>query len=218
MARALVVGAGGLGGPIALALGAAGIELAIVDGDVVEDSNLHRQIQFTAADLGARKAERLAALVVARGGRARGYATRWTADDADDLGDGIDLVVDGTDDPDTKFAVCDWAVRARRDYVIAAAVQLGGNVMVGAPDAACYRCLFESPVPALTCSLAGILGPVVGVIGGLAAAHAIALARHDRRFAGSILTIDDVRRSMVPRVIPLSRRAGCACSGSRAVA
>lgn len=219
MTRALVVGAGGLGGPIALALGAAAVELVIVDGDVVEDSNLHRQIQFTAADLGKKKAERLAAAVVARGGRARGYATRWTADDADDLGDGVELVVDGTDDPETKFAVCDWAVGAGKDYVIAAAVQLGGNVMVGAPGAACYRCLFEAPAPALTCSVAGILGPVVGVVGGLAAGHAIALARGDRRAAGSVWVVEDVRRGVEPRVVRFARRAGCeACARVKHVA
>src|SRR5689334_3768583 len=78
MTRATVVGAGGLGGPLALALGAAGIELTIVDPDIVEASNLHRQIQFTTADVGKPKATLLAAAVVARGGTARGYQTRWT--------------------------------------------------------------------------------------------------------------------------------------------
>ena len=71
--RATVVGAGGLGGPLALALGAAGIELAIVDPDAVELSNLHRQIQFTALDIGKPKASVLAGAVVARGGTAKGY-------------------------------------------------------------------------------------------------------------------------------------------------
>ena len=141
MTRALVVGAGGLGGPIALALAAAGWELAIVDPDVVEESNLHRQIQFTAADVGKPKAATLAARA---GARARGYATRWTRDDADDLGDDADIIVDGSDDPDTKFAINDWAIERGRPYVIAAAIQLAGNVMVGAPGharviAACSR-------------------------------------------------------------------------------
>ena len=80
--RATVVGAGGLGGPIALSLGAAGIELSIVDRDVVEVSNLHRQIHFTSDDVGKPKASVLAAAVVARGGAAKGYQLRWTADDA----------------------------------------------------------------------------------------------------------------------------------------
>src|SRR5689334_12873675 len=103
MTRATLVGAGGLGGPLALSLGAAGIELTILDPDIVEVSNLHRQIQFTPADVGKPKAALLAAAVVARGGRAKGYKTRWTSDDADDISADSDLIVDGSDDPDTKF-------------------------------------------------------------------------------------------------------------------
>ena len=215
--KATVVGAGGLGGPLALALGAAGIELVIIDPDVVEASNLHRQIQFGPADLGTAKAPRLAAEVTARGGRARGYKTRWTVDDADDISGDSDLVVDGSDDPDTKFAVADWAVATGKPYVIAAALRFGGNVMVGAPGTSCYRCLFEEPVPAATCAAAGVLGPVVGAIGGVAAALAIGLARGDRRHAGSIYVFDDLRTSPDPRIVRFARRGGCpACTRAAA--
>jgi len=207
--RATLVGAGGLGGPLALALGAAGIELTIVDPDAVEASNLHRQIQFTPADLGKAKASALAGAVVARGGVARGYRTRWTADDADDLSGDSDLIVDGCDDPATKFAVADWAVAHGRPYVIAAALRFGGNAMVGAPGAACYRCLFEEPVDAATCQAAGVLGPVVGAIGGVAAALAIGLARGDRSHAGSIFVFDDLRSSSEPRIVRFGPRPGC---------
>jgi adenylyltransferase/sulfurtransferase len=209
MTRATIVGAGGLGGPLALSLGAAGIELTIVDPDVVDESNLHRQIQFTTADLGKPKATLLAGAVVARGGRARGYQTRWTADDADDISGDSDLIVDGSDDPQTKFAVADWAVRNGRPYVIAAAIRFGGNVLVGAPGVACYRCLFEEPVSADTCAAAGILGPVVGAIGGVAAALAICLARGHRSHAGSIFVFDDLRRSPDPRIVRFEPRPGC---------
>jgi adenylyltransferase/sulfurtransferase len=213
--RATIVGAGGLGGPLALSLGAAGIELTIVDGDTVDVSNLHRQIQFTAADVGKPKATLLAAAVVARGGRARGYQTRWTADDADDISGDSDLIVDGSDDPATKFAVADWAVSRGRPYVIAAALRFGGNVLVGAPGAACYRCLFEEPVSAETCAAAGVLGPVVGAIGGVAAALAIGLARGDTSHAGSILVFDDLRTSPEPRIVRFEPRAGCTtCSAA----
>ncbi len=190
-----------------------GSELIIVDADVVELSNLHRQIQFTAADVGRGKAERLAAAVVARGGRARGYATRWTREDADDLGDGVAVVVDGTDDPATKFAVCDWAMAAGVPYVIAAAIGLGGNALAGAPGAACYRCLFEAPMPAATCSIAGILGPVVGVVGGVAAALAIGLARGDRSHARVHLRVRRRARTGL-----LEARASCGSRTARAVA
>lgn len=215
MIRASVVGAGGLGGPIALALGAAGIELTIVDPDLIDDSNLHRQIQFAHADVGKPKATLLAAAVTARGGSARGYQTRWTTEDADDLSGDHDLIVDGSDDPATKFAVADWAVAAGKPYVIAAALRFGGNALAGAPGSACYRCLFEDPVDAATCAAAGVLGPVVGAIGGVAAALAIGLARGERGHGGSIFVFDDLRRSPDPRIVRFAPRPGCtACARS----
>lgn len=215
--KAIVVGAGGLGGPIALALGAAGVELRIVDPDVVEPSNLHRQIQFTQNEVGRPKAPQLAAVVGARGGVARGYQTRWTTDDADDLSADCELIVDGSDDPHTKFAVADWAVAHGKPYVIAAALRFGGNVMVGATGSGCYRCLFEAPAPAANCATAGVLGPVVGVIGGVAAALALVLARGDRRHAGSVYVFDDVRVSHAPRIVRFQPRRGCmACAGAAA--
>jgi len=211
--RACVVGAGGLGGPIALALGAAGLELAIVDPDLVEESNLHRQIQFACADVGKPKAATLAAAVTARGGRARGYALRWTAEDGDDISGDCDVIVDGSDDPETKFAVADWAMAAGKPYVIAAALRFGGNAMAGAPGSACYRCLFEEPVAAATCQAAGVHGPVVGAIGGVAAALALGLARGDRTHAGSIFVFDDLRAASEPRIVRFQPRRGCtACA------
>jgi molybdopterin/thiamine biosynthesis adenylyltransferase len=211
--RATVVGAGGLGGPIALALGAAGIELTIADHDVVELSNLHRQIQFTAADLGQPKAERLADRVVARGGAARAVVARWAADTAGELAGDADLVIDASDDPPTKFAVADWAVANGRCYVIAAALRYGGNAMIGAPGAACYRCLFEDPVEVASCADAGVLGPVVGAIGGAAAAFALSLLRGERKHAGALVVFDDLRRSADPRIVRFAPRADCpACA------
>ena len=211
--RATIVGAGGLGGPIALSLGAAGFELVIVDHDRVELSNLHRQIQFTALDLDQPKATRLADLVIARGGRARGIAARWTPETADEMARDCEVIVDGSDDPATKFAVADWAVANGRCYVIAAALRYGGNVMAGAPGVACYRCLFEEPVEAASCADAGVLGPVVGAIGGIAAAVALALARGDRTLAGALLVFEDLRRTPDPRIVRFAPRADCpACN------
>ena len=209
MTRALIVGAGGLGGPLAFALGSAGLELTIIDHDLVEVSNLHRQIQFTAADIGQPKATRLAGAVVAQGGAARGLVTKWMPMTADELGRDCDLIVDASDDPETKFAVADWAVANGRAYVIAAALRYGGNVFAGAPGVACYRCLFEAPVAAPTCADAGVLGPVVGAIGGVAAAIALGLVANDRTYAGALLVFDDLRKVAEPRVVRFAPRAGC---------
>lgn len=211
--RATIIGAGGLGGPIALSLGSAGVELTIVDHDVVELSNLHRQIQFTDADIGANKAASLAGTVVARGGVARGVVKRWRPEDADDHTADADLVVDASDDPPTKFAAADWAVGNGRQYLIAAALRYGGNIMVGAPGAACYRCLFEEPGEAPTCSEAGVLGPVVGAVGGLAAAVGLGLLRGDRTLAGALLVLDDLRTVAEPRIVRFAPRRDCpACA------
>lgn len=214
--RACVVGAGGLGGPIALALGAAGLELVIVDPDIVEMSNLHRQIHFMLADVGKPKATTLAAAVTARGGTARGYQTRWTLQDADELSGDCGLIVDGSDDPATKFAIADWAVAAGKPYVIAGALRFGGNVFAGAPGTACYRCLFEEAVDAATCQAAGVLGPVVGAIGGVAAALAIGLARGDHSHAGAIFVFDDLRRATDPRIVRFQPRPGCTACAAKA--
>lgn len=208
--RITVVGAGGLGGPIAFSLARRGLELTIVDHDTVELSNLHRQVQFTAADVDRPKAALLASAVVARGGNARGVVTRWAADTADALAGDADLVIDASDSPETKFSVSDWAVANGRLYVIAAALRYGGNVMAGAPGAACYRCLFEEPVEAPSCADAGVLGPVVAAIGGVAAALALGLARGDRTYAGALLAFDDLRTLVEPRIVRFAPRPGCA--------
>jgi len=207
--RSLIVGAGGLGGPISFALGKAGHHLTIVDHDVVEVSNLHRQLQFTASDIGHPKATRLAGAIVARGGVAKPVVGRWTAESADDIGGDVDLIVDASDSPETKFAVADWAVANGRCYVIAGALRYGGNVFGGVPGVACYRCLFEDPVEAPSCAEAGVLGPVVGAIGGVAAAIALGIVAGDRTYAGAPLAFDDLRKLAEPRIIRFAARPEC---------
>jgi molybdopterin-synthase adenylyltransferase len=218
-----IIGAGGLGGPIATALAAAGARLTIVDPDVVDLSNLQRQVQFVTADVGRPKAVALAqALALSRpGADARWFrpiVARWAPAAADALGAGADVIVDGTDDPATKFAIADWAVAHGRPYVIAGALRYGGNAFAGAPGAACYRCLFEAPPPdAPTCADAGILGPVCALIGGLAAREALRLAAGDRAAAGAITVVEDVRRAAAPRRVAVAPRPGCrACAAAPA--
>lgn len=208
--RIAVVGAGGIGGPLCYALAAAGVELRVFDPDVVDASNLHRQVQFALADLGHAKATVLSRGLTRRGGDIVALVQRWRRDEADITCSEIDLIVDGSDDPATKFAVADWATASGRPSVIAAALGTSGNVFLSAPGYACFRCLFEAPpTEAPTCAEAGVLGPVVAKIAGLAALAALQLASGVRSDAGTIWVLDDALRSGAPRRISVERRADC---------
>jgi molybdopterin/thiamine biosynthesis adenylyltransferase len=221
--RIALVGAGGLGGPIAHALARAGAELVIFDADVVEPSNLHRQLQFTLADVGRPKAEALAAAIALRGGSALAVNRRWTPDvemegeERDDaLELAVDLIVDGSDDPVTKFAVADWASAAGLPSVIAGALGTGGNVFLSAPGRACFRCLFEEPPDeAPTCADAGVLGPVVASVAGLAALAALELAAGNHALAGAIWILDAALAGRPPRRMAVQRREDCPGCGPK---
>lgn len=200
MIRIAVIGAGGLGGPIVLGLASAGVEVTVFDGDTVELSNLHRQIQFCDADLGRNKAT----VVAQWAGAHLAHGVHWTAAVADQTCSACALIVDATDSAATKFAVADWATHTGRPYVIAAALGVMGNVMFGAPGFACYRCWFENP-PTLagTCGDAGVLGPILGMVAAVAIDGALALAQGGRQPAGTLWTCDDLSTT-VPK---LRRRA-----------
>ncbi len=216
--RALVIGAGGLGGPLAIALGAAGFELTIVDPDAVEASNLHRQVQFTPADVGAPKAAG-SRLRSSRAADTRAASRRAGPRRTPTISAAI-LTSSSTAATTRRRSSRSPTGRSppAAHTLIAAAIQLGGSVFAGAPGYACYRCLFEAPAPALACSTAGVLGPVVGAIGGLAAALAIGLARGDRRHAGSIFVFDDLRTGADPRIVRFAPRPGCTACARRAAA
>lgn len=210
-----VIGAGGLGGPIALSLADAGIPLTVIDDDRVELGNLHRQIQFAEARIGDAKAEALAAVIAAGGGDCTAHVARWTPTTAEALCGDAEVIVDGSDDPVTKFAVARWARQRRRAYVIASALRYGGNVFAAAHGDACYACLFEDPpLDAPTCAQAGILGPLVGWVGGVAAQLALALWRHQQAAGASIWILDDLRRGDV-RQLAIAVRADCECQVTR---
>jgi adenylyltransferase/sulfurtransferase len=203
--NATVVGAGGLGGPVAHALVGAGVAVRVCDDDVVDLSNLQRQVWFTTADVGREKAATLAAALGCAGVRAR-----FEAATAEALAGDADVLIDGSDDPATKLFVSDWAARHRRAHVIAGVLRWGGTVFSGAAGSACFRCLFEdAPDDAPTCSDAGVLGAACAVLGGLAADAALALLRGDLSDAGSILVVDDLRRGLSPRRARFGVRPTC---------
>ena len=189
-AKVLVVGAGGLGSPLALYLAAAGIgTIGIVDDDQVDLSNLQRQVAHTTARIGTPKVESAAISAAAINPEVRiePHQLRLDADNALALIERYDIVCDGTDNFATRFLVADACVLARRTLVSAAVLRFEGQLSVFKPHAdspaggptghgPCYRCLYgEAPpdgtVP--TCSEAGVLGAVTGVMGTLQATEVL---------------------------------------------
>jgi molybdopterin-synthase adenylyltransferase len=213
--RALVIGVGGLGCPAALALARAGVgTLGLVDPDVVDVSNLPRQLLYDAGDVGRAKvavaAERLRAIAPAV--RVVTTQARFTASDAAWLRD-FDVVLDGTDSIAAKFDVNDAAVAAAVPFVHAGAVDFRAQLLTIVPrETACYRCVFEDAPPpddVPSCQEAGVLGPVVALAGSLQAADALRVAVGARpHFADRLLSID--LRAGTWRSIRVARRLGCA--------
>jgi len=181
-ARVLMIGVGGLGAPLGLYLAAAGVgHLGLVDFDVVDFTNLQRQVTFSTSDVGRPKLEaakeRLAALNplidIAN------YETRLTSSNALDLFRDYDLVVDGTDNFPTRYLVNDACVLTGKRNVYGSIFRFEGQVSIfGSPDGPCYRCLYpEPPPPGLvpSCAEGGVLGVLPGIVGALQGIEAIKL-------------------------------------------
>ena len=177
-ARVLIVGAGGLGAPAALYLAAAGVgTIVLVDPDVVDRSNLQRQVLYAGDDLGRPKVEAAAAHLTALNPHVRieGVQARLTEANARELARRVDLVLDGTDDFATRLAVNAACVAEGKTLVSGAIGRWTGQVGVftGLP---CYRCLVpEIPPDAETCSAVGVIGALAGVIGSMMALEAVKL-------------------------------------------
>lgn len=185
-ARVAIVGAGGLGSPAAYYLAAAGVgTLVIADDDVVDRSNLQRQILHTDARIGMAKVESARAALTALNPSVRieAFAQRIRADNVEDLIADADVVVDGADNFPARYLLNDACVRLAKPLVYGAVHRFEGQVSVfdagrRRGDAPCYRCLFPEPPPpeaAPNCAEAGVLGVLPGVIGLLQATEAIKL-------------------------------------------
>ena len=180
-ARVLVVGAGGLGSPLLLYLAAAGVgTIGIVDDDEVDLSNLQRQIAHTTGRIGVAKAlsARESAAAINPDVKLEPHKFRLSADNALDIINRYDIVCDGTDNFATRFLVSDACVLAKRTLVSAAVLRFEGQLSVFNPHQGgpCYRCLYhEAPPPGVvpTCSEAGVLGAVTGVMGTLQATETL---------------------------------------------
>ena len=235
-ATVLIVGCGALGCGVADQLARAGVgTLRIVDRDVVEISNLQRQILFSQADADASRpkaiaaAERLAAINPDID--IEPAVDDFRSSNAEDLSAGVDLVVDGLDNFDTRYLLNDLAVKHGIPYIYAGAVGTGGLVMPILPrdggrgrgiewsePTPCLRCVFPEPPPAgttPTCDTAGVLGPTIAIVTGHQAAAVLSL------LVGRIGRLDRSMHSIDPwegedrRMQPGTPRDDCPCCGAR---
>lgn len=181
-AKVLLVGAGGLGSPAALYLAAAGVgTLGIIDDDVVEESNLHRQVIHTTERIGMAKTESAAEAIKALNPDVEVvlHDTRLTKENALDLIGQYDLVIDGADNFPTRYLINDACVLLRKANIHAGVARFDGQMTIfSLPEGPCYRCLFREPPPpgmALNCAEAGVLGVLPGVVGLLQATEALKL-------------------------------------------
>ncbi|MEZ6013917.1 MAG: ThiF family adenylyltransferase [Planctomycetota bacterium] len=237
-AHVLIVGCGALGGFMAQLLTRAGVgTLVLVDRDIVEESNLPRQVLFHEAHAraGAAKVEAAAETLAAIGGptRLETHARHLDADLLPRVAAGCTLMLDGTDNLPTRYLLNDWSVREGVPWVYGGVVASGGVVMPILPGhGPCLRCLFREPPPPgtlATCDTAGVLGPAVGAVASLQAGLALRLlADGPARAAGAGAGEDPARgRRLTPSLVELDVWSGetrrievdrdpeCPCCGAR---
>ena len=219
-ASVLVVGLGGLGSPVAMYLAAAGVgRLVLADFDAVDLSNLQRQLLHTTQRVGSPKAEsaRVALAALNPNVELQTVKRSLTEETLPALVSDVDLVVDGSDNFATRFAVNAACVGARRPLVSGAAIRMEGQVATfsGQPGGPCYQCLYprEGGLDE-TCSANGVLAPVVGIIGSIQATEAIkVLAGLGEPLYGRLLLLDAA--AMEWRSLRLSADPACPiCGGS----
>jgi len=220
-AKVLVVGAGGLGAPALQYLASAGVgTIGVIDPDVVEGSNLQRQVIHIDARIGMPKVFSAEAAMKAQNPfvEVRPYHRALTDDIAQDLIADYDVVLDGTDDPDTRYVVNAACVAAGVPLVSGALSQWEGQLSVFHPaeGAPCYRCVFDKPpAPGLapSCAEAGVLAPLPGVVGAMMAVEAIKLITGvGAPLRGEMVIYDALWGES--RTITLARRPDCpVCAG-----
>ena len=222
-ARVLLVGAGGLGSPVALYLAAAGVgHLGIVDFDVVDVTNLQRQIAHGTADIGRSKLDSASDRVrdVNPHVHVEPYDTRLTSENALEILADYDLVVDGTDNFATRYLVNDACVLLDKPNVYGSIFRFEGQASVLAtPTGPCYRCLFrEPPPPGLvpSCAEGGVLGVLPGLVGTIQATEAIKLILGiGETLIGRLLLVDALRLQF--RTLKLRRDPECPACGTHEI-
>ncbi|MGC8466121.1 MAG: molybdopterin-synthase adenylyltransferase MoeB [Acidimicrobiales bacterium] len=215
----LLLGAGGLGSPAGMYLGAAGVgTIGIVDMDVVDASNLQRQLFHNLERIGDRKVDsaRKTLQLLNPDVQVRTYDVRLSADNIMEIIDGYDVIVDGTDNFPTRYLVNDAALKAKIPVVHGSIFRFEGQVTVFDPYVGpCYRCFVPEPPPAdlaPSCAEAGVLGVLPGIIGSIQAMEAIKILLDlGDTLAGRLLTYDALEESF--RSYTMRRDPKCpACS------
>lgn len=216
--KVLIVGAGGLGSPAALYLAAAGVgTIGIIDGDIVDLSNLQRQIIHFTQDVNRPKVlsakEKMNQLnpdvnVIT-------YHELLTSSNAVEIIRDYDFVVDGTDNFPVKFLINDACVLAGKPFSHGGILRFEGQTITVVPGTACYRCIFHEPPPAdavPTCSQAGVLGAIAGILGTIQATEALKyLTGVGDLLTNRLLTFN--AKNMEFRTINLNRNKNCAVCG-----
>jgi adenylyltransferase/sulfurtransferase len=222
-ATVLVVGMGGLGSPVAMYLAAAGVgHLILVDDDVVEISNLQRQVIHRESAVGDSKVESARQTLMALNSDVRITSVNQRVDKAlleELVGRPVDLVVDACDNFSTRFAINEVCVQHKVPLVSGAAIRLEGQVAVfdsRQPDSPCYQCLYQGgDDEQMSCARNGVLAPVVGVIGSMQALEAIKiLSGMGKSLCGRLLLFDAMSSSW--RELRLPRDPACTVCGADA--
>ena len=218
--KVLIIGAGGLGAPAALYLAAAGVgTIGIADADVVDLSNLQRQVIHTTADVGKKKVESAAETMRAINPdvTVRTYYEFVNSTNIMDLISDYDFILDGTDNFPAKFLINDACVMANKPLSHAGIIRFKGQLTTIIPhEGPCYRCIFKNPPPpdaVPTCKQAGVIGAMAGVIGSLQAMEAVKyITGAGELLSGYLLTYDALKMEFHKIKLP-PRGRGCAvCS------
>jgi adenylyltransferase/sulfurtransferase len=220
-ASALLVGAGGLGSPAALYLAAAGVgRIGIVDFDVVDVTNLQRQVLHDTSWLGKPKLESARARLLALNPHVavETHETALTRENALEILAGYDVVVDGTDNFETRYLVCDASYLLKKPNVYGSIFRFEGQASVFWPDRGpCYRCLFPAPPPpglVPSCAEGGVLGILPGVVGTIQATEALKiLTGIGEPLVGRLLLYDALRMSF--EELKLRRDPACPLCGDQ---
>lgn len=217
--KILIIGAGGLGAPIALYLAAAGVgTIGLVDGDTVDLSNLQRQVIHFTPDINKPKVisakEKIE--LINPDAKVITYKERIYASNIMDIIRDYDFIIDGTDNFPAKFLINDACVMAGKPFSHGGILRFDGQAMTYVPGSTCYRCVFQSPPPknaVPSCSQAGVLGAIAGMLGTIQAVEALKfIIGKGTLLTNRLLTFNAF--NMEFRTVPLHKNDKCPICGS----